>query len=73
MEVNCHATAWQLTPISNCHWVRDLGGLCCVLLGQNRPSNTQQAPSFLHKNDKNNGGGDNNKNILFVEIPATPQ
>eukprot|EP00957_Ditylum_brightwellii_P015056 1136073-Ditylum_brightwellii.AAC.1 len=73
MEVNCQAAAWQLTPISNCCWVRDLVGLCCVLLGQNRPNNTQQAPSFFHKNDKNDSGRGNNKNILSVEIPATPQ
>eukprot|EP00957_Ditylum_brightwellii_P053855 4080102-Ditylum_brightwellii.AAC.1 len=68
MGVNCQATAWQLTPISYCHCVQDLGGLCCVLLGQNRLSNTQQA---FHKNDENNGGGDNKKNILFV-APANP-
>eukprot|EP00957_Ditylum_brightwellii_P137894 10513418-Ditylum_brightwellii.AAC.1 len=33
-----------------------------------RPSNIQQALSFFHKND---GGGDNKKNILFV-APASP-
>eukprot|EP00957_Ditylum_brightwellii_P120967 9226502-Ditylum_brightwellii.AAC.1 len=27
MGVNFQATAWQLTLISNCHWVRDLGGV----------------------------------------------
>eukprot|EP00957_Ditylum_brightwellii_P133536 10181365-Ditylum_brightwellii.AAC.1 len=68
MGVKSQATGWQLTPISNCHCVRELGGFCCVLMGQNRPSNTQQA---LHKNDKNNGGGNNKKNIFLV-APATP-
>eukprot|EP00957_Ditylum_brightwellii_P034833 2639464-Ditylum_brightwellii.AAC.1 len=67
MGVNCQATAWQLTPISNCRRVWDLCGFCCVLLGQNRPSNPQQA---LHENDKNNGGSNNKKNIFLV-APAT--
>eukprot|EP00957_Ditylum_brightwellii_P089442 6810998-Ditylum_brightwellii.AAC.1 len=67
MGVNCQATAWQLTPMSNCHCVPDLGGFCYVLLGQSRPSNTQQAPLFFHKN---NGGGNDKKNIVFV-TPAT--
>eukprot|EP00957_Ditylum_brightwellii_P114950 8766843-Ditylum_brightwellii.AAC.1 len=68
MGVKCQAKAWQLTPISNCYWVWYLGGFCCVLLGQNRPSNTQQAPLFFHKN---NGGSNGKKNILFV-TSATP-
>eukprot|EP00957_Ditylum_brightwellii_P051576 3911373-Ditylum_brightwellii.AAC.1 len=71
MGVNCQATAWQLTPISNGCCVRDLGGFCCVLLGQDIPSNTQHALSFFHEKDKNNSGGDDKKNILFV-APATP-
>eukprot|EP00957_Ditylum_brightwellii_P153695 11697620-Ditylum_brightwellii.AAC.1 len=73
MGVNCQEAAWQLTAISNCCWVRDLGGLCCVLLCQNRPSNTQQAPLLFHEDDKKDSGRDNNNNILFVEIPATLQ
>eukprot|EP00957_Ditylum_brightwellii_P074823 5686403-Ditylum_brightwellii.AAC.1 len=68
MGGNCQATAWQLTPISNSRCVLDLGGFCCVLLGQNKPSKTQQASLFFHKN---NDGSDNKKNILFV-APATP-
>eukprot|EP00957_Ditylum_brightwellii_P188730 14366369-Ditylum_brightwellii.AAC.1 len=68
MGVNSQATAWQLTPIGDCRCVRDLGGFCCMLLGQSRPINTQQALLFFHKN---NGGGDNKKNILFV-APSTP-
>eukprot|EP00957_Ditylum_brightwellii_P136887 10439532-Ditylum_brightwellii.AAC.1 len=71
MGVNCQTTAWQLTLISNGCCVRGLGGFCCVMLGQNRPSNTQQASLFFHKNNKNNGGSDNKKNILFV-APSTP-
>eukprot|EP00957_Ditylum_brightwellii_P049974 3788392-Ditylum_brightwellii.AAC.1 len=67
MGVNCQATAWQLTPIGDCHCDRDLGGFCCVLLSQNRPSNTQQAPLFFHKNDN---GGNDKKVFLFV-VPAT--
>eukprot|EP00957_Ditylum_brightwellii_P162945 12407579-Ditylum_brightwellii.AAC.1 len=68
MGVNCQATAWQFTFIGNdcCFW--DLGGFCYVLLGQNRPSNTQHALSFFHEN---NDGGNDKKNILFV-APATP-
>eukprot|EP00957_Ditylum_brightwellii_P036881 2792918-Ditylum_brightwellii.AAC.1 len=71
MGINCQATAWQLTPISNGCCVWDLGWFCCELLGQNRPSNTQHALLFFHKNDKNDGGGDNKTNILFV-APDTP-
>eukprot|EP00957_Ditylum_brightwellii_P063794 4840887-Ditylum_brightwellii.AAC.1 len=71
MGVNCQTTAWQLTPICNSHSVWDLGGFCCVFLGQNRHSNTQQALSFFLKNNKNDSGGDNKKNILFID-PATP-
>eukprot|EP00957_Ditylum_brightwellii_P067725 5141267-Ditylum_brightwellii.AAC.1 len=71
MGVNCQAPAWQLTPISNCHCVRDLGEFCCVLLGQNGPSSTQQALLFFHKNDKNDSGGNDKKNIFLV-APATP-
>eukprot|EP00957_Ditylum_brightwellii_P069706 5293534-Ditylum_brightwellii.AAC.1 len=67
MGVNFQATAWQLTPISNCHCAWDLGRFCCVLLGQNRPSNTQQA---LHKNNEN-GSGSNNKKNIFLVAPAT--
>eukprot|EP00957_Ditylum_brightwellii_P063652 4831541-Ditylum_brightwellii.AAC.1 len=69
MGVNCQATAWQLTPYVT-HCVQDLGRFCCVSLGQNRLSNTQQALLFFHKN---NSGRDNNKNIFFVEIPVTPK
>eukprot|EP00957_Ditylum_brightwellii_P115440 8804669-Ditylum_brightwellii.AAC.1 len=73
MGVNCQATACQLTPISNGRCVWDLDGFCCVLLGQNRPSNTQHASSFFHKNNKNNGGGDNKKNTLFVAPATSPK
>eukprot|EP00957_Ditylum_brightwellii_P043929 3332800-Ditylum_brightwellii.AAC.1 len=69
MGVNSQATAWQLTPRSNCRRVRDLGELSCVLLGQNRPSNTQQAPSFFCKNS---GGDNDKKTILFVAPATTP-
>eukprot|EP00957_Ditylum_brightwellii_P067909 5155717-Ditylum_brightwellii.AAC.1 len=71
MGINCQATAWQLTPISNDCCFRDLGGFCYVLLDQNRPSNTQHALSFFHENNKNDGGSNDKKNILFV-APATP-
>eukprot|EP00957_Ditylum_brightwellii_P116318 8872306-Ditylum_brightwellii.AAC.1 len=73
MGVNCQATAWQLTSISNGHCVQDLGRFCCVLLGQNRPSNTQHASSYFDKNDENDGGGDDKKNILFVAPATTPK
>eukprot|EP00957_Ditylum_brightwellii_P104366 7948424-Ditylum_brightwellii.AAC.1 len=73
MGVNCQATAWQLTPISNGRCVWDLGRFCCVLLDQNRPSNTQQALLYFDKNDKNKGGGDDKKNILFVAPATTPK
>eukprot|EP00957_Ditylum_brightwellii_P062703 4758793-Ditylum_brightwellii.AAC.1 len=67
MGVNFQATAWQLTPISYCCCVWDLGGFCCELLGQNRTSNTQQA---LHEHNQNDGGGNDKKNIFLV-APAT--
>eukprot|EP00957_Ditylum_brightwellii_P209383 15361535-Ditylum_brightwellii.AAC.1 len=67
MGVNCQATTWQLTTISNCCCVQDLGGFCCVLLGQNRPSNTQHALSFFHENNS----GSNNKKNIFPVVPAT--
>eukprot|EP00957_Ditylum_brightwellii_P040431 3060192-Ditylum_brightwellii.AAC.1 len=68
--VKCQAIAWHLTPISNCHCIQDLGGFGCVLLGQNRPSNTQQT---LHKNNKNDGGGNNKKNIFLVAPAILPK
>eukprot|EP00957_Ditylum_brightwellii_P054818 4154273-Ditylum_brightwellii.AAC.1 len=70
MGVNCQATAWQLTPISDGHCVRDLDGFCCVLLYQNRPSNIQHALSFFHENDKNNGGSDNKKTSCLLPQPT---
>eukprot|EP00957_Ditylum_brightwellii_P136019 10372682-Ditylum_brightwellii.AAC.1 len=70
MGVNCQATAWQLTSISNYHCIQDLGGFFCVLLGQNRPSNTQQA---LHEITKMTVATTTRKISFLLPQPPSPR
>eukprot|EP00957_Ditylum_brightwellii_P211128 15365789-Ditylum_brightwellii.AAC.1 len=43
----CQVTAWQLIPKNDCCQFQHLVGLCCVLLGQNRPISQQHTANFV--------------------------
>eukprot|EP00957_Ditylum_brightwellii_P168561 12830463-Ditylum_brightwellii.AAC.1 len=73
MRVNCQATAWQLTSISNCRCVQDLGEFAVCYWVKIDPATHSKRCCFFTKMAKTTVAGTTTKASFLLKSPPPPK